>query len=212
MTAQRTHLDVDRHMALNHVGHALLTSHLLPLLKKTAEAGNTVRIGNMASNAHQGAPKEAKFESLEQINQDYGPIGQYGQSKLANILYSRYLNKHLTAKHPNILVNAAHPGFVRTKMSTEDVHEAYPLGGYGMSVGLAPFQKDQWEGGLSMMYIATATDKSGEYICPPAIVDPGTEQSRDETLAENLMKLTAEVVKEKLPDSSVGQGCPLHFY
>ena len=39
---------IDLHMAGNHIGHVVLTSHLLPLLKKTAES-NTVRIVNMAS-------------------------------------------------------------------------------------------------------------------------------------------------------------------
>ena len=40
---------IDLHMASNHIGHVVLTSHLLPLLKKTASDGNTVRIVNMAS-------------------------------------------------------------------------------------------------------------------------------------------------------------------
>ena len=40
---------IDLHMAGNHIGHVVLTSHLLPLLKKTASDGNTVRIVNMAS-------------------------------------------------------------------------------------------------------------------------------------------------------------------
>jgi len=37
----------------NHMGHVILTSHLLPLIKKTASEGHTVRITNQASNAHE---------------------------------------------------------------------------------------------------------------------------------------------------------------
>ena len=70
-----------------------------------------------------------------------GPMAQYGRSKLAGILYAKYLNKHLTSKYPNILVNATHPGFVQTKMSVDDIHEPYPLAGYGMSAVMAPFKK-----------------------------------------------------------------------
>ena len=119
MTFQLTEQGVDRHMAVNHFGHVILTSHLLKLLKKTAEQGNTVRIVNLGSNAHQSSPKDTEFESLEELNQDLGPNAQYGRSKLAAILYSRYLARHLTSSHPNILANATHPGFVSTKASKE---------------------------------------------------------------------------------------------
>ena len=66
----------------------------------------------------------------------------YGRSKLAGILYSKYLNKHLTSKYPNILVNATHPGFVKTTMSEEDIHEPFPIAGYGMSELMTPFKKE----------------------------------------------------------------------
>src|ERR1700761_845270 len=95
----------------------------------------------------------------------------YGRSKLAAILYSKYLARHLTTSHPNILANATHPGVVETKMSKDDIMEPYPLGGYAMKYGLAPFKKDQFEGALTGLYAATVTEKSGQYICPPAIVE-----------------------------------------
>lgn len=124
MTYQLSDLGVDRHMAINHMGHVVLTSHLLPLIKKTAdEHKETVRIVNMSSNAHQGTPSDCKFASLDELNTDLGPNGNYGRSKLAAILYSRYLARHLTSKHPNILINATHPGFVSTKQSKVDIHE-----------------------------------------------------------------------------------------
>lgn len=196
MTYQVTDYGVERHMAVNHMGHVVLTSNLLPLLKKTAE-NNTVRIVNLSSNAHPWPPEDIKFDSLEDLNTDFGPRIQYGRSKLAAILYSRYLAQHLTKEHPKILINATHPGFVDTKMSTDDIHEAYPLGGYGMSAGLQPFKKNQFEGALSTMYAATQTDKSGEYLCVPAIPEPGSKLSQSQELAEQLMKLTRELVAEK---------------
>jgi len=124
MTYQLTDYGVDRHMALNHMGHVVLTSHLLPLMKTTAEKGNVVRIVNLASNLHTSTPKDLKFESLEELNQDLGPNSQYGRSKLAAILYARYFNRKVTQNgHPNVLMNATHPGVVKSKMSTEDIHE-----------------------------------------------------------------------------------------
>lgn len=212
MTYQLTDYGVDRHMALNHMGHVILTSHLLPLLKKTASQGSTVRISNQASNAHQSSPKDTKFDSIDDLNKDLGPMGQYGRSKLAGILYAKYLNKHLTSAHPNILANSTHPGVVSTKMSTDDIHEPYPLAGYAMSKGLELFKKNQFEGALSTLYAATVTDRSGEYICPPAAVEPGSDLAQDEALAEAMMKLTREVVTEKTRSESVEKGCPMKDY
>ena len=213
MTYELTDYGVDRHMAVNHIGHVILTSHLLPTMKATAEKGNTVRIVNLASNAHELAPSDTKFASLDELNRDLGPNPLYGRAKLATLMHMRYLARHLTSStHPNILANATHPGFVDTKMSTQDIHEPYPLGGYAMSVGMAPLKKDQFMGAVSTLFAATKTEKSGQYICPPAIVESGSELSRNEELQEQLMKLTREIVKEKYGEESVGKGCPLKDY
>lgn len=218
-------------MAVNHFGHAILTSHLLPLIKKTAEAGNTVRICNQASNAHQAAPSDTKFASLEEINRDSGPNGNYGLSKLAGILYAKYLNKHLTAAYPRILVNATHPGFVDTKQTQTDIHDAFPLGapflqsslrgylnfgfctgGFGMSVLMKPFKKSQFEGALSAIFACTKVEASGLYICVPATVEKGSDMANDLDLAEQLMKLTDEVIAQKTASQSVDKGCPFTNY
>ncbi|KAI8263494.1 putative oxidoreductase bli-4 [Colletotrichum sp. SAR 10_77] len=210
MSAELTDYGVDRHMALNHMGHVVLTSHLLPLIKETAEKGNVVRIVNQASNAHQAAPSDVKFESLEELNKDLGPNGQYGRSKLANILYARYFARKVTQNgHPNVLMNATHPGFVSTKMSKEDIFEPYPLGGYAMAVGMEPFKKSQWEGAVSAVFAATAIKESGQYICPPAIPEAGNKLAQDEKLADQLMELTRKIITEKTRSQSVDKGCPM---
>lgn len=126
MTAERTDYGVDRHMAVMHFGHVILTSRLLPLMKRTAaDRGVTVRISNQASNVHNLAPRDTRFESLEEINEDVGPNGQYGRAKLAVMLYARWFARHVTnAGHPRLLMNSTHPGFVSTKMSKVDIFEA----------------------------------------------------------------------------------------
>jgi NAD(P)-dependent dehydrogenase (short-subunit alcohol dehydrogenase family) len=55
MTNQLTSYGVDRHMAVNHMGHVILTSHLLALMKATAEKtpSEKVRLVMFGSNAHQ---------------------------------------------------------------------------------------------------------------------------------------------------------------
>lgn len=181
-------------------------------MKKTASDGNTVRIVNLSSNAHQAAPKDVKFENIDELNQDLGPNGQYGRSKLATLLHARYLARHLTKEHPNILANATHPGFVDTKMSSQDIHEPYPLGGYAMSVGMAPIKKDIMMGAVSTLFAATKTTDSGQYICPPAVPESGTDLAQSEELAEKLMELTNSLVKEKTYADSFAKGCPFKNY
>lgn len=117
VTYQITDYGVDRHMAVNHFGYVILISHLLPILKKTASEGNTVRISNQTSNADEFASKDTKFASLDELNRDLGPNKLYGRAKLTGILYARYLARHLTSAHPGILAKATHPGVVDTKMS-----------------------------------------------------------------------------------------------
>ncbi|KAF1829871.1 NAD(P)-binding protein [Decorospora gaudefroyi] len=212
MTYQLAKNGIDLHMATNHMGHVVLTSHLLPLLKKTAEKGDKVRLVQLGSNVHEQAPKDLKFASVDELNTDLGPQVQYGRTKLASILYARYLARHLTSQYPNILSNATHPGIVKTRQSQEHIHEAYPLGGYAMSVGLEPFKKSQFEGCVSTMFAATKTERSGEYICPPAIVEPGSKQANDVQLGEQLMELTWKVVKEKTKNTSADKGCPFKEY
>ena len=212
MTYQLNKHGVDLHMATNHMGHVVLTSHLLPLLKSTAKKGDKVRIVNLGSNLHENAPKETEFKDVDELNTDYGPQPQYGRSKLATILYSKYLARHLTPEHPNILINAVHPGIVETRQSTEHIHEAYPLGGYALSVGLAPFKKTQFEGCVSSMYAATMTEKSGQYICPPATIEAGSDKANDVELSERLMDLTWRLVEEKTKSSSSDKGCPFKQY
>ena len=177
-------------------------------MKATASKGHTVRIVNLSSNAHQAAPSGVSFSNLEELNQDLGPNGQYGRSKLANLLHARYLARHVTSSHPKILANATHPGFVETAMSSRDIHEPYPLGGYAMSAAMKPLKKDNFMGAVSTLYAATVTEKSGEYVCPPAVVEEGSKLAQDDSLGEKLMELTTSLVREKTRAESEGRGCP----
>jgi hypothetical protein len=77
-----------------------------------------------------------------------------------------------------------------------------------MSTGLEPFKKDQFEGAKSTIYAATLIESSGNYICPPAVPEPGSAASQDEKLQDDLMELTRKVVMEKTKRESADQGCP----
>ena len=66
-----------------------------------------------------------------------------------------------------------------------------------MSTGMEPFKKDQFQGATSAVYAATITDKSGQYICPPAVPEAGNELSQNGKLGDQLMELTRNIISEK---------------
>ena len=81
-----------------------------------------------------------------------------------------------------------------------------------MSSGMQPFKKDQFEGCVSSVYTSTKAEKSGQYICPPAVPESGSSLAQDDELGERLMKLTVEVVKERTESDSAAKGCPFNTY
>lgn len=197
---------LDLHMSSNHIGHVVLMSHLLPLLKKSASSRNIVRIVNMASMSHEQAPPDTTFDKIEDFEQGIGVHKTYARTKLANILYTRWLADRVG--NDNILVNATHPGVVNTPATIEGIHEPYPILGYGMSVLMYPFKKSEEQGSLSAMFAATVTKDTGNYITPPAQVESGTEKSQDKQVGQHLMDWTIKIIAEKTDAKQ--KGCPLN--
>lgn len=68
---------------------------------------------------------------------------------------------------------------------------------------------DQFEGCVPAIYAATATERSGKFICGPARIEDGSELAQSNELAEQLMRLTEQLVREK--SEAVQEGCPLRF-
>lgn len=99
----------------NHMGHALLTRLLLPKLQSTAkEPGADVRIITLSSLAHEQTPRGGlQLDNIHSEQIDISPLNRYGQSKLANILYS----KELARRCPDIRCISVHPGGVDTGLS-----------------------------------------------------------------------------------------------
>lgn len=86
---------IEMQLATNHFGHFVFTRGLLPVLEKTK---GTVRIVNLSSLAHTFPYNGGiLFEGYNDPKQ-YIPWKAYGQSKLANILYTKELQKRLTEK------------------------------------------------------------------------------------------------------------------
>ena len=98
---------------VNHLGHFLLTNLLLDRIKEAPSA----RIVNISSITH--AFGNIDFDNLNS-ERAFSRLGAYGTSKLANILFSRSLAKHL--KGTNVTVNSLHPGTINSKLGTNIMH------------------------------------------------------------------------------------------
>jgi NAD(P)-dependent dehydrogenase (short-subunit alcohol dehydrogenase family) len=93
----------------NHVGHFLLVTGLLDVL---APDGRVVLI---SSDAHQRAPAGGiEFDNLSG-ERGYEPWKAYGQSKFANLLFARELQRRFAGS--GCTAYAVHPGVIATKLS-----------------------------------------------------------------------------------------------
>jgi retinol dehydrogenase-12 len=154
----------------NHLGPFVLTRELLPLLEHAAPS----RIVNVASDAHRSV-SDMRWDDLA-FAKGYSTIKAYGQSKLANILFTRELARRLEGK--NITVNAVHPGVVRTRFGE--------TGGALMRFGVAlvrPFLIDEKKGADTSIWLATdpsVEGKTGGYYVKRKLVKPTKAAESDE--------------------------------
>lgn len=101
----------EQHFGVNHLGHFLFTMILLPKILESAPA----RIVNVSSLAH--TMSSINFKDLNFQKRTYRQIPAYGQSKLANVLFSRELAKRLQATgHGDVTTYSLHPGVISTEL------------------------------------------------------------------------------------------------
>jgi NAD(P)-dependent dehydrogenase (short-subunit alcohol dehydrogenase family) len=95
------------------MGHFVLTELLYPLLKTAASQGQTARIINLSSMAHYiFAPKHGiSFEDLT-AEKNYGSWPRYGESKLANVLHAKSLQRRSEEGKHGVIAVSLHPGAI----------------------------------------------------------------------------------------------------
>ena len=150
-----THEGIEITFAVNHLGYFLFTNLLLNKLK----GENETRIINVSSAAH-AFVKEMQWEDINYKSNFGQGLRCYGQSKLANLLFTRYLAIKLSTE--NISVNAMHPGGVNTSLGSQNkAWYSKPL-----RLILRPFFRSPLKGAESIIYLATKQDDgvTGEYF------------------------------------------------
>lgn len=100
-------------MAVNYLGHFLLSHLLLPQLIAGAESNENInaRIVNVSSCANEAG--QIDYEDFN--NEKYYHDGlAYANSKLAQVLFTKYLDRLCQERKWKVQVHAAHPGIVDT--------------------------------------------------------------------------------------------------
>lgn len=100
-------------LAINYLGHFLLSHLLYPQLKAAGTNAQNARIVNVSSCVH--VMGEINFDDING-NKYYYPADAYNQSKLAQVLFTRHLQKIIDANGDNIQTHAVHPGVVDTDL------------------------------------------------------------------------------------------------
>ncbi|XP_071370233.1 retinol dehydrogenase 13-like, partial [Centroberyx affinis] len=139
-------------LAVNHLGHFLLTNLLLPKLKSSAPS----RVVNVSSIAHQGG--QIDFDDLFFSRKPYSALASYRQSKLANVLFTRELARRLTGS--GVSAFSLHPGVIRTELGRH-VHSWFPMLGALLSAPSLLLMKTPRQGSQTSIYCAVMPGLEG---------------------------------------------------
>ncbi|XP_063967091.1 retinol dehydrogenase 11-like [Lytechinus pictus] len=169
-------------LGTNHLGHFLLTLLLLDLIKSSAPS----RIVNVSSAAHDRGSMH--FDDIL-LKKSYGPMKAYGQSKLANILFTRELARQL--KGTGVTCYSLHPGVINTELVRHFPSYAAPL----LFLGSA-FLKTPEQGAQTNIYCCVdekAGQETGLYYKDCATATP-TKAAQDNEAAKKLWDLSLKLV------------------
>lgn len=169
----------------NHLGHFALTGLLLPLIL----SANKARVVSISSLAHRSG--KIDFANLN-AEVKYAPWTAYGQSKLANLLFTHELQRRFSDAGKNTIAVASHPGWTATDLQRNSGLARFlnPIFAQGIAAGATPTLFAAVERGVL----------GGEYFGPegfmemrggPTIVG-STRRSRNLDTAAKLWKISEE--------------------
>jgi len=183
MTRQLSVDGIEMTFSLNHLAYFLLTN----LLLDTILASSPARIINVSSDAHSGGKIE--FDNL-QGERSYSGIGPYGNSKLANILFTNELARRLEGT--GVTVNVLHPGLVSTGFGKNNPGLLMKI----MGVVIPLIARSPEEGAETSIYLVSSPavqNITGKYFVDCKVTQPAP-QATDSAVAKKLWDVSAEMV------------------
>jgi NAD(P)-dependent dehydrogenase (short-subunit alcohol dehydrogenase family) len=198
--AGRTADGFELQFGTNHLGHFALTNLLLPHV--------TDRVVTVSSGLHRSGT--IVLDDLNWERRPYSPSRAYGQSKLANLLFTLELQRRLTAAGSPVRATAAHPGWAATNLQA---HSGSRLKDAAMALGNRLLAVSGEQGALPTLFAATADVPGGSYAGPdgfsemrgyPTLVGRTAEAS-DVALAGRLWAASAELTGVDFPAAVAGR-------
>ena len=190
-------------LATNHLGHFALTGLLLPALVAIPNS----RVVNVASGAHRIA-RRIDFEDL-MGERKYSKWGAYGQSKLANLLFTSELQRRLSANGLSVKAYAAHPGYAATNLqSVGPAMSGSSIEGKMTAMANKVIAQSPQMGALPTLFAATMPGLPGDsYIGPsgfgemrghPKLVDRSAA-AKDPGQARRLWEVSEDLTGVRYP-------------
>ncbi|KAI8802843.1 hypothetical protein BJ742DRAFT_831647 [Cladochytrium replicatum] len=192
---------IETQIGINHLGHFAFTTTLLPVIERSAPA----RIVNVSSMGHKFHPNGGVLFDKINDSSALSTTQRYGQSKLANILFSKSLADKLAGKQ--VWVNAIHPGFVNTELMRGPYALAnswYTRPFVALSKMVMPFiSLTPQQGALTQLYAATSPEIEqkeyrGQYFTPLDKLTTPSPAAEDKALRDKLWEFSEKLVAEKL--------------
>ncbi|WP_419703390.1 oxidoreductase [Promicromonospora sp. NFX87] len=198
MPEGRTKDGFETHFGSNHLGHFALTNLLLPYV--------TDRVVTVSAAAHRWV-KGINFDNLN-LTGSYSPSRAYGQSKLANLLFTLELQRRLTEAGSPVRSLAAHPGLAMSNLG--------PRTGLGARIRPVLFKlvaQTTEAGARPTLLVATQDLPGGSYAGPDGIsgmrgeptLAGRTTAASDPAAARRLWALSADLTGTDFPGGELGE-------
>lgn len=188
-------------LGTNHLGHFALTGLLLPALL----AAPAPRVVNVSSNVHRMG--RLHLDDLFFERSGYSRWRAYGQSKLANLLFTSELQRRAVDHGAALTAAAAHPGYAVTNLTSGPVLGAAILKPFFSAADRIVGQPDHM-GALPQLYAATMPDVApDDYWGPDALREQRghptrvgrSKQARDAEGARRLWERSEELTGVTYP-------------
>jgi NAD(P)-dependent dehydrogenase (short-subunit alcohol dehydrogenase family) len=181
----------------NHLGHFALTNLLLDRI--------TERVVTVSSNAHKSGRIDLEDPNYER--RSFNNPAAYGQSKLANLLFTLELERRLRAAGSAVRATAAHPGYSATNLQAATTN---PVLSTVMKVANRTIAQDDAHGALPTLFAASQDLPGASYVGPdglgewrgaPVLVGR-TARASDPEVAKRLWTLSEELTGVRAPGAT----------
>jgi NAD(P)-dependent dehydrogenase (short-subunit alcohol dehydrogenase family) len=190
----RTEDGFELQFGTNHLGHFALTNLLLNSI--------TGRVVTVSSTGHRLGSID--FDDLNWERKPYRAWRAYGQSKLANLLFTAELQRRLTAAGSDVLANAAHPGYAATNLQ---FHSGRRVLDIVSIVGNRLLAQDADGGALPTLYAAVADIPGDSFAGPGGFMEQRgaaklverSDAAKDVDVARRLWDVSEDLTGVRFP-------------